>query len=74
MGYLDINALGKLGGITSSWGAKKPTAMPPGDSVSQNFFSSNLVGVNTNIGIGDTQYGPSQAGYDRPIMRTLGFG
>ena len=46
---------------------------PTVDYSSRNLFSGNLSGVNTNIGIGDYQDGPVQAG--RKLGgRTLAFG
>ena len=36
-------------------------------------FAGNTVGVNTNIGIGETSYTAPQAGYKAGIGRTLAF-
>lgn len=46
---------------------------PPIDYSGQNLFGGGLVGVNENIGIGDSQDGPTQMG--RKLGgRTIAFG
>lgn len=82
MGVLDtsnIKALPFLG-ITSTPRVDGGTKTPPVDTsfaqpvnyANSNLFAGNLEGVNTNIGIGDYQDGPTQAGY-KLAGKTLAF-
>ena len=82
MGVLDtsnIKALPFLG-ITSAPRVDGGSKTAPVDTsfaqpvnyANSNLFAGNLDGVNTNIGIGDYQDGPTQAGY-KLAGKTLAF-
>lgn len=77
-----MNSLSKLGifgnipaiqatGAASAIGAGQSGAAQ--NSSSNNPFRGNTVGVNNNIGVGDTSFLSAQAGKKAGMGRTLGF-
>lgn len=60
-----------VGAIKS--GENHSTGVSSGSSAGNNPFGGNTVGVNTNIGVGDSMNIPAQAGKKAGLGRTLGF-
>lgn len=68
-----LGATKRIEGGSSAPIEKLPYVEQVRHSTGNPFDNGNLVGVNTNIGIGDIQDGPTQAGY-KLGGRTIAFG
>ncbi len=69
--FLGITSAPRVDGGTKTAPVDTGFAQPV-NYANSNLFAGNLEGVNTNIGIGDYQDGPTQAGY-KLAGKTIAF-
>ncbi len=67
-----LQATQGVNGLNGSKGVQYTPPIEPQETSGTNPFGGNLVGINTNIGVGDYQDGQTQAGY-KLGGRTLAF-